>query len=165
MFAHFNANEILEIACQIERNGAAFYRAAAELASLSDVADILLDLAHMEDGHEQTFLRMKSQSSQSTANVPDPDETAIAYLSAIAGNHVFTAGTHAADQFRPDTTAQEVLKLALQAEFAAIAFFQGLLEFMPTHLGPERLKAIIREEQEHVVLLSRQLRALQPTAD
>jgi len=48
----FNADEIFEMAEQIERNGASFYRKSAE--SIDDPAEkkLLLDLAAMEDEHE-----------------------------------------------------------------------------------------------------------------
>ena len=47
----FNADEIFEMAEQIERNGAKFYREAAENASDADVKEMLLSMAAMEDGH------------------------------------------------------------------------------------------------------------------
>ena len=44
----FNAEEVLEIACQIERNGAGYYRQAAERVSDPAARQMLLDLAAME---------------------------------------------------------------------------------------------------------------------
>lgn len=55
----FNADEIFEMAEQIERNGAKFYRAAAE--KFSAVRQVLLDLAAMEDEHQSTFAAMRAQ--------------------------------------------------------------------------------------------------------
>jgi rubrerythrin len=51
----FNADEIFEMAEEIERNGAKYYREAAEKASEKETKQMLLDMATMEDGHLQTF--------------------------------------------------------------------------------------------------------------
>ena len=59
MGIEFNADEIFEIAEQIERNGAGFYRRAAEAVEDSQKRRILLDLASREDEHEKTFAAMR----------------------------------------------------------------------------------------------------------
>ncbi len=51
----FNANDILEMAERIEKNGAKFYRDAAGNVSDSSLKELLLDLASMEDNHEKMF--------------------------------------------------------------------------------------------------------------
>ena len=53
-----NAIEVFEIAQQIERNGAMFYRKAAELFSESDIPNKFLELADWEIRHEQVFKEM-----------------------------------------------------------------------------------------------------------
>ena len=57
----FSADEIFEIALEIERNGAKFYRSAADSISNTDKKQLLLHLAEMEDEHEQTFKTMRTQ--------------------------------------------------------------------------------------------------------
>ena len=57
----FNAFEIFEIAEQIERNGAKFYRRAAEYIGDKKTKQTLLELADMEDDHEKTFIEMRKQ--------------------------------------------------------------------------------------------------------
>ena len=68
----FNADEIFEMAEQIERNGAKFYREAAEKSSDADIKKMLQDLAAMEDGHQLTFSQMRKELS--------PDEKASDHL-------------------------------------------------------------------------------------
>ncbi|MBA7641032.1 hypothetical protein ES703_48704 [subsurface metagenome] len=51
----FNADEVLEMAIRIERNGAAFYRKAAGLQSDEKNRDFFESLAAMEDKHQETF--------------------------------------------------------------------------------------------------------------
>ena len=55
MSIFFNPDEILEMAEQIERNGARFYRQAAQGAQDAGVRELLQKLATMEDGHEKLF--------------------------------------------------------------------------------------------------------------
>ena len=57
----FNFDEVFEIAEQIERDGARFYRSAADKFSDSTARDKLLELAAMEDKHEKTFAAIRSE--------------------------------------------------------------------------------------------------------
>ena len=55
----FNAEEIIEMAIQIEANGAAFYRRAAELQEEMADKEFLETIARMEDRHKIGFEEMK----------------------------------------------------------------------------------------------------------
>ena len=56
----FNADEVFEIAEQIERNGAKFYRSIAEKINDTNKKQLLANLAKMEDEHEQIFNRLRT---------------------------------------------------------------------------------------------------------
>ena len=56
----FNADEIFEMAEQIERNGEEFYRKMAESISDAQVSQLFLDLAAMEAEHEKVFASMRA---------------------------------------------------------------------------------------------------------
>jgi rubrerythrin len=60
MSIFFNPDEVLEMAEQIERNGARFYRQAAQGAQDVGVRELLQGLAAMEDGHEKLFAKMRA---------------------------------------------------------------------------------------------------------
>ncbi|MBN1456465.1 MAG: hypothetical protein JW912_01280, partial [Sedimentisphaerales bacterium] len=60
----FSADEIFEMAEEIERNGAKFYRKAAKNAATKDIKDMLVNMAVMEDGHEKTFAEMRKELSE-----------------------------------------------------------------------------------------------------
>ena len=160
MVSQFNAEEVLEIACQIERNGATFYRTAADLVTMAESRELLIKLAEMEAGHEDVFADMKSRTEEFDNFFSDPDGTAVMYLQAIANNHVFVSDQKPEDIFPADATAREVLRTALNAEFASIAFFQGILEHMPEGFGRDKLRSVIMEEQEHVVIINKKIIAL-----
>ena len=82
MSIDFNADEVFEIAEQIERNGAKFYRTAAENIDKPENKKFLLDLAEMEDEHEQTFKQMRSELTrdEKVMTTFDPEGESEAYL-------------------------------------------------------------------------------------
>lgn len=159
MHTTFNIDEILQMAEQIERNGAIFYRRAAELATDDGVRRTLLMLAAMEDDHEDLFTSMQGTLGTSDTGDWDLDGQAAAYLNAVAGGHVFDLSdpTQSLDQ---DATARGILKQAIGREKDAITFFVGLKSSMPASWGLDRLDEIIAEELSHIALLSDEIKKL-----
>jgi rubrerythrin len=152
----FNADEIFEIAIEIERNGANFYRSAAENISIDDKKQLLLQLAAMEDEHEETFTKMRKELStdEKVITTFDPQGEAEGYLRALAGTRVFY------DKKIDKTSLKEIFKAAITAEKDSIVFYLGMKDIVPTHLGKNRLDDIIKEEMSHIRLLSNELLAL-----
>jgi rubrerythrin len=60
----FTADKIFEIAIRIERNGARFYREAAERVSDPALCELLLDLARMEEVHGKRFASFRSEITE-----------------------------------------------------------------------------------------------------
>lgn len=156
----FNADEIFEMAEQIERNGGKFYRAAAE--KFPAVQDLLLKLAKMEIKHEQTFAKMRAELSGTEIEeaVFDPDDQAQMYLRVMADGHVFNIKTDPAEKLTDQDTPKEVLKMAIGFEKESIAFYTGLKEAVPQKAGKDKVDGIIREEMNHVVILNKRLQDL-----
>lgn len=152
----FNADDIFEIAEQLERNGAKFYRTAAETVEDSDAKTFLLNLADMEDDHEKTFSKMRSEltTAEKTATVFDPAGEAVGYLQALADTRVFF-------EKELDLSSMEaILKGAITAEKDSIVFYLGMRDAVPESKGRGRLDAVIKEEMGHIQLLSKKLKAL-----
>ncbi|MBW2138188.1 MAG: hypothetical protein JRH06_11610 [Deltaproteobacteria bacterium] len=59
----FNADEIFQMAEQIEINGESFYREMSKKISDSSVRETLLDLAAMESEHRKVFASMRAELS------------------------------------------------------------------------------------------------------
>jgi rubrerythrin len=152
----FNADDIFEIAEKLERNGAKFYRTAAESVSDQTAKDFLLKLADMEDDHEKTFANMRSAltADEKTATVFDPNDEAVGYLQALADTRVFF-------EKEVDVSSMEaILKDAITAEKDSIVFYLGMRDAVPEDKGRGRLDAIIKEEMSHIQLLSKELKVL-----
>ena len=158
----FNADEIFEMAEQIERNGAKFYREAAQNASDADVKEMLLSMAAMEDGHEQTFSQMRKELSaeDKAANVFDPDNEAAQYLQTMADFHGTEGKASSTEKLTGNESVAEVLKIAMQAEKNSIAFYVGIKDLLVTKSGQQKIQAIIVEEMAHVSTIGGKLQTL-----
>jgi rubrerythrin len=158
----FNADEIFEMAEQIERNGAKFYRKAADAAVSVRARPLLLRLASMEDDHERTFAAMRTSLSpqQRAAMVFDPDDQAVLYLRVIAGGYVFDVKGDPSKRLTGRETMGEILRTAIVLEKDSIVFYVGIKEKVPERLGKDKVDAVIREEMSHVTLLSNELAGL-----
>lgn len=152
----FNMDEIFEVAEQLERNGAKFYRDAAAKISDANEKKLLNHLAEMEDEHLKTFQTMHAdigaKAKQST--VFDPNGEMAAYLRSLADTRVF---------YKKEidlSSMKEILKAALTAEKDSIVFYLGMKDVVPEKLGKPKLDDIIKEEMSHIRLLSKELLTL-----
>jgi len=155
----FNADEIFEMAEQIERNGAKFYRIAANSAG-DDSRDLLLRLAEMEDDHEKTFITMRSEltDAEKRYTTADLDNQAALYLQAMANGKVFDSDPSAG--LSGTESMEDILATAIGLEKDSIVFYQSMKEVVPSSAGKERLDAIITEEIGHIVDLGNQFQTL-----
>ncbi len=155
----FNADEIFEMAEQIERNGIKFYRRAAEIISDKDNKDLLIKLAEMEVDHIKTFARIREQlaDKEKETIIFDPDNQCALYLQAMADGHVFDIKTDPSTLLSGSESFHDILKMAIGAEKDSIAFYMGLKDLVTEPAGKDKVDKIIREEMNHIVLLSSKL--------
>ncbi len=159
----FNADEIFLLAQRIERNGAEFYRKAAEIIKPGSPAEqLLLGLAAMEDEHLETFIEMRRSMSQSEwqSAVFSGDDEVAAYIQAMADGYVFNVEENPAAELKGGETLERILKIAIRLEQESIMFYLGLRDMVPEKFGRDRVDAIIGEEKRHIITLSRELAAL-----
>jgi len=156
MSIRYNADEVFGMAEQIERNGAKFYRRAADLASESSTGEMLLELAAMEDEHLKTFAEMRTDLSEQERKpmVFDPDNELALYLQAMADQHVFDVSADPSERLKGEETREDVLGMAIGLEKDSIVFYLGMKEVVPERFGQERLDGIIQEEYGHISTLS-----------
>lgn len=151
----FNADEVFEMAEQIERNGAKYYREAAEAVSNEGDKKFLVELAEMEDEHEVTFadLRKNLSSNEKEAVTFDPEGEAVQYLQALADTRIFH------NKVIDLSSMQGILVGAIAAEKDSIAFYLGMKDMVGGSRGKDRINDIIKEEMKHISLLSSRLLA------
>ena len=149
----FTADDIFEMALQMERNGANFYRTAAEKTAEASAKELLLGLAAMEDEHEKTFAELKADltDKEKSATVFDPEGESTLYLRALVDTRVFF------EKEIDVTSMEDILKSAITAEKDSILFYLGMKDLVPDKFGKGRLDNIISEEMGHIRLLSKEL--------
>lgn len=162
MAVTFSADEIFEMAEQIERNGAKFYRAVAKAVSNKDMKKLFVELAQMEVEHEETFASMRAELTDSEgADVYDPNDEVGLYLRAMADGKVFDVETDPSEQLTGMETPQDILNTAISLEKDSIVFYLGLENYVSAGSGKDRVRGIIKEEMGHIALLSDKLKVLE----
>jgi rubrerythrin len=91
MIFHYAANQILQMAEQIERNGARFYRKAAEVVQDEKIGKVLLDFATWEEGDGIVFASMRKNPTELERQPTffHSEGDASLYLRAMAAGHLF----------------------------------------------------------------------------
>jgi rubrerythrin len=155
----FNADDIFEIAEQIEWYGARFYRRAAQGISDSGTREKLLDLALMEEEHQRVFAAMRADLTpeEREPTIPDPWGEAALYLRGIAEGHVFDLRTDPAERLTGKESMEDILRMAIGLEKDSIILYLGMREMVPDRLGKGRVDTIIKEEMGHIAVLSNEL--------
>ncbi len=149
----FSADEIFEMAKQIEVNGAAFYRKAAAKVTGETEQKFLKALADMEDQHEKIFAEMQADlKKEEKENLMfDPEGEAVLYLQAMADTKIFFK------KEEPGSDLKEILSSAIKAEQDSIVFYLGMKELVPGLAGKQRVDDIIKEEMSHIRILANKL--------
>lgn len=159
MAIEFSPYEILEIAEQIERNGVAFYAAAARAVSDPQAKEMLQSLSDWEVGHIDLFIDMRKNLSDDAKQptVFDPYDEMGSYLKSAADNVVFISRTSPTEVIGSNPTLKSILEIALDREKDAVVFYSGIRDMVPTDSGRSKVDGVIREEVAHVGLIQRKL--------
>ncbi len=154
-----NTYEVLEMAQRIERNGARFYRKAAEQAASQDLRQTLLKLATDEEDHEKIFAEMAEQLAYEERKVTlfEPVTKIADYLATLADSKVFNLSSDFSSQLTGKETPADVLKIAIDKEKDSIVFYLGLRDCVPVQASRDTVDAILRQELGHVNTLTRRL--------
>lgn len=154
----YGAFEVFEIAEQVERNGAKFYRTAAELAGNMQVREIFLLLAEWEVRHEKIFSRMKQAVGElNTEPAKGKSGEIPVEPKAMAGLAVFSIKSRPGWELPGDKSQAYVLRMAMKNERDTVVFYEGLKSFVPVGAEQEKIDEIIGEEMRHISILERLL--------
>ncbi len=153
------AFEVFETAQQIERNGAIFYRKAAELFNESHICTMFIELADWEIKHEQVFIDMgkefaKLNKATSTID-PDKKQQSPKLMACLA---VFGTLSDPLHKLKGIENIADVLKTAINKEQDSITFYEGLKDFVLTSDDKNIVDDIIKEEMHHIKILNQALK-------
>jgi len=162
MNIHFNVDEIFEMAEEIERNGAKFYRKASKNSLDKETKEMLLSLAAMEDGHEMTFATMRKELSaeDKEPTAYDPDNEAALYLQMLADSHSSEGKKSPTQELTGEESTREIIGIALNSEKDSVLFYMNMRGLVKSKEGKDKVKAIIDEEISHINLLNEKLQQL-----
>ena len=149
-----SALEVFEIAEQIERNGAKFYRRAATLFDDSEVCQLFNKLAGWEVEHENIFREVSKKvfgsdaafrSFRSESALPDPK--------VMAGLAIFGIRMEPTEELSGKENQDDILKRAVEKEKDSIVFYNGLKDFLSDPADRAPVDRIITEEMKHIRVL------------
>jgi rubrerythrin len=159
MADNYNIDEVFEMAEQMERNGARFYRIASKNFEASIATEMLLELAAMEEDHERVFMRMRERIAKKEFGdgYYDPQGEAGQFIQSMMHGKVFGVDGDPTRLLTGKEKLDNILRTAILLEKDTIAFYTGVKILMPEDLGMKKVDSIIREEMSHVTLLNRRL--------
>lgn len=152
----FSADEVFEMGMDIERNGEAYYRTAAELSKDAKIKAVFVDLMNQEHIHFEVFksLREKLPPRASLPTVADPESEEYLYLDALVKSRLFNNVREAEAVARKVGSAIEALRAALTFEKDTVLFFQTMKSMTDERLGKNEIDRLIEEEHRHIVRIS-----------
>lgn len=162
MIYGFNADEVFQIAIDIEENGKRFYEKAMDIVDNPDVKAVLGSLAKDEAEHLKRFTELKAQLPKTATEdtVWDPEHEMNQYLQMMADIHVFRSDLDVEKKLSQAKNPEDILKLGIQFEKDSIVFFVTMQDSTEEKKGREIIGQLINEEKEHLRKLSLELKRL-----
>jgi rubrerythrin len=156
----FNADEIFEMAEEIERQAAKFYSEASKKAPTEQMKEFFVEMSGMEAKHLKIFADMRKGLSEEerTATTYDPENEAMLYLQTMADAKGWEGRISPMQKFTGKESMKEVVEIALNAEKESVVFYYGIKSMVSEKAGREKVEQIIMEELSHIRTLLEYLR-------
>lgn len=145
----FRITDIRNIAIQIEKNGEASYRQAAEQVSDQKISEIFTWMADEEQRHRQWFEELQSEAKVPSEHA-ELEKMGKSLLQDMIANQTFSLDQ---EQLNQTSTLAEVLAQSKAFEEDTILFYQFLLGLIDNEETARELETIIEEERLHATRL------------
>ncbi|CAB1077149.1 hypothetical protein JY97_03470 [Alkalispirochaeta odontotermitis] len=142
----FSANEILDMAVKLEKNGEAVYRNAIEKVVRPELIDLLEWMAAEEVKHADFFANLKLDLESKNAN-PFIDEMSWELFDDLLGEKNFSLKEI---DFSLIENTDELIAVFVEFEKDSVIFYKVLEPFVEDPVAREQLKIIIEEENRHI---------------
>lgn len=151
--AHFfRANEIANVAVEIEKRGREFYLQAAQMAVTAKVKDIFTFLSEEEAKHEETFQGMLSRLGKVEMPAWATQDEYMQYLEALIESHMLFSALGQKYMAQADSE-KDVIKMAMSFEKDTMLFFTEMKELVP-YSERYAVQQCYDEERKHLLQLS-----------
>lgn len=159
MIFGFNADEVFQIAIEIEENGKTFYEKALAVVDDPQVQTVFKELALQEIGHKRKFQDLKQSlpAQAGSGQVQDPDRQLGDYIKMMADQHVFRTSAGVEQRLKAVTNTLDALRLAIEFEKDSVIFFLTMQDATDATQGRDLIGLLVKEEQEHLRRLSLEL--------
>jgi len=142
----FSANEILDMAIKLEKNGEAVYRGAAEKVSNKELVALLLWMADEEVNHADWFAELKLSLEQKSLN-PFMEKMGRELFNDLLGDRNFSLRDV---DFSSVDDIEDLIAVFIEFERDSVRFYEVLEPFVEDPVALESLKKIIDEENDHI---------------
>ena len=142
----FSANEILDLAIKLEKNGELVYRDAIEKVSNPELIRLLEWMADEEVKHANWFAELKLKLDQKSAN-PFMEKMSRELFSDLLGDKNFFLKDV---DFSSVSEIGDLIAIFIEFEKDSVRFYQVLEPFIEDPVSLESLKKIIDEENCHI---------------
>jgi rubrerythrin len=142
----FNAREILDLAIQLEGNGEAVYRKAAEQSANPDIRELLLWMAEEEVKHARWFSELKQELESGSIN-PFMEEMSRSVFGGLLGDKSFS---HREVDFSKVDSIDALLAVFIEFEKDTVLFYETLIPFIEDNKALGYVTKIIAEENNHI---------------
>jgi rubrerythrin len=142
----FSANEIIDLAIKLEKNGEAVYRSAIEKVSNPELVPLLQWMADEEVKHAGWFSDMKHNLEAKSEN-PFVEEMSRELFNEMLGDKNFSLRDV---DFSSVEKIDDLIEIFIEFEKDSIIFYEVLKPFVEDPVAREHLKKIIGEEKRHI---------------
>jgi rubrerythrin len=149
----FTIRDLIDLAIQIEENGARVYRNAAKEVSDASMASLLLRLADDEVTHAKWLSELKDKVDK-TLDDPQVEERGRRILQNILGDQSFSLK---GVDFSSIKEIEGLLRVAIEFQEDTALFYEMIRSFVDEKETLDYLDTIIEEENRHVRLLQESL--------
>ncbi|MHC4983781.1 MAG: ferritin family protein [Planctomycetota bacterium] len=162
MGVRIDANDVLEMSEQIEKDAAAFYAQAALRCAQSTCREVLLQLSSFEKDHVYVFQALRNGHFAETQPSRQPAETGQAARNWPLVTSLLASGVgeDLAARFTGLEGPKEILEKAIDFEKDTIVFLAALKKTLSKRSEKNKVDKVIREELGHILTLTSQLATL-----
>ena len=145
----FSLQDILQIAVQLENNGEAVYRQAADKSSRASLCAFMAWMADQEAAHAQWFQQLKSAAAPIDGD-PDLVRMGRELLQDVVGEHSFSLESLDLNRIED---LEELIRVSIEFEKDTVLFYEMLSAFVDASDSRSLLEKIIAEEHRHIRML------------
>ena len=142
----FSANELLDMAIKLEKNGEAVYRNAIKKVVKPELIALLEWMAEEEVKHARFFSELKLELESSLAN-PFMEEMSRELFDDLLGDKNFSLKEV---DFSSIESSDDLINIFIEFEKDSVIFYKVLEPFVEDPIARRQLKKIIEEENRHI---------------